>query len=100
MTVALDIEHLITERMEESMEVSNSLLQNANFVTLVSDVGLAMTQSLRNGGTVFFFGNGGRCAAPGSRTGGTLSDRKAASPRSGVEHQHFVPDRDRKRLRL
>ena len=62
MTVALDIEHLITERMEESMEVSNSLLQNAHFVTLVSDVGLAMTQSLRNGGTVFFFGNGGSAA--------------------------------------
>ena len=62
MTVALDIEHLITERMEESMEVSNSLLQNAHFVPLVSDVGLAMTQSLRNGGTVFFFGNGGSAA--------------------------------------
>ncbi len=62
MKVAPDTEQLVLQRMEESMEVNRSLLKNAHFVTLVSDVGLAMTQSLRNGGTVFFFGNGGSAA--------------------------------------
>ena len=62
MKVAPDIEVLVAERIKDSVAAKQSLLQNAKMLGSIADVGARMAESLRNGGTVFFFGNGGSAA--------------------------------------
>ena len=56
------LERLIVERIEESIAVKRRLAADASFVALVAAAAHAMTASIRAGGTVFFFGNGGSAA--------------------------------------
>jgi D-sedoheptulose 7-phosphate isomerase len=56
------VERLIVERIEESIAVKRHLAGDANFVALVAGAARAITASIRGGGTVFFFGNGGSAA--------------------------------------
>ena len=56
------LEQLIVDRIEESIAVKRHLAGDANFVTLVADAARAISASIRGGGTVFFFGNGGSAA--------------------------------------
>ncbi len=62
MKVALDVERLIADRMEESSALKQALSRDAHFIAAVASAANAITWSLRNGGTVFFFGNGGSAA--------------------------------------
>ncbi|HZQ18951.1 MAG TPA: D-sedoheptulose 7-phosphate isomerase [Terriglobales bacterium] len=62
MRLAVDVEQLIAERVQESLAIKQALLGNAETLALIGEVGSCMTQSLRNGGTVFFYGNGGSAA--------------------------------------
>ncbi len=56
------LERLIVERIEESIAVKRHLTGDANFVSIVADAARAISASIRGGGTVFFFGNGGSAA--------------------------------------
>jgi D-sedoheptulose 7-phosphate isomerase len=56
------VDRLIVERIEESIAVKRHLAGDANFVALVAGAARAITASIRGGGTVFFFGNGGSAA--------------------------------------
>lgn len=56
------LERLIVERIEESIAVKRRLAADPSFVALVAAAANAMTASIRAGGTVFFFGNGGSAA--------------------------------------
>lgn len=56
------LERLIVDRIEESVAVKRQLAGDAKFVALLGDVAGAITASIRNGGTIFFFGNGGSAA--------------------------------------
>lgn len=55
-------ERLIVDRIEESIAVKRHLAGDANFVSMVADAARAITASIRGGGTIFFFGNGGSAA--------------------------------------
>lgn len=56
------LERLIVDRIEESIAVKRHLAGDANFVSMVADAARAITASIRGGGTIFFFGNGGSAA--------------------------------------
>jgi D-sedoheptulose 7-phosphate isomerase len=62
MKPALGLERLVADRIEDSMVVKQALLRDGSALTLVADVARAITSSIRGGGTVFFFGNGGSAA--------------------------------------
>ncbi|HWR36299.1 MAG TPA: D-sedoheptulose 7-phosphate isomerase [Clostridia bacterium] len=53
---------LAAKRIEESIAVKQLLLNDARFLQQVTEVGMLMADSLRKGGKVFFFGNGGSAA--------------------------------------
>jgi D-sedoheptulose 7-phosphate isomerase len=53
---------LVRERIRQSIEVKQSLLVDAAFHELVAQVGMQIVKSLRAGGKVLFFGNGGSAA--------------------------------------
>jgi D-sedoheptulose 7-phosphate isomerase len=55
----LGVEHLVADRIRESVAVKQALLQDEAFLARVAEVARAIVESLRNNGTVFFFGNGG-----------------------------------------
>jgi D-sedoheptulose 7-phosphate isomerase len=55
-------ERLIVNRIEESIAVKRHLAGDAKFVAMLGDVAAAITASIRRGGTVFLFGNGGSAA--------------------------------------
>jgi D-sedoheptulose 7-phosphate isomerase len=60
-----NIEHaqdLMRNRIERSIEVKKMLLLDANFQDSVANVAVKIVESLRAGGKVFFFGNGGSAA--------------------------------------
>jgi D-sedoheptulose 7-phosphate isomerase len=56
------LERLIVDRIDESIAVKRHLAGDSKFVSLVADAARAITASIRGGGTVFFFGNGGSAA--------------------------------------
>jgi D-sedoheptulose 7-phosphate isomerase len=62
MKSALNHERLVVDRIQESVAVKRALLENGTFLTLVADVARVIVKSLRESGTVFFFGNGGSAA--------------------------------------
>jgi len=62
MKQALALERLVVDRVNESVAVNQALLKSEDFLALIGDVARAMVESLRRGGTIFFFGNGGSAA--------------------------------------
>jgi D-sedoheptulose 7-phosphate isomerase len=53
---------LVRDRIHCSIEVKKKLLLDANFHSLAAQVAMRIVESLRAGGKVFFFGNGGSAA--------------------------------------
>ena len=53
---------LVRNRIRCSIEVKKKLLLDASFHSLVAQVAMRIVESLRAGGKVFFFGNGGSAA--------------------------------------
>jgi D-sedoheptulose 7-phosphate isomerase len=56
------LEGLIIGRVEDSIALKQGLLRDPNFVALIAEVARVITISIRDGGKVFFFGNGGSAA--------------------------------------
>jgi D-sedoheptulose 7-phosphate isomerase len=55
------MQDIIKKRLQESIEVKY-LLQNDNFVKLISQIATAMVATYRQGGKIILFGNGGSAA--------------------------------------
>jgi D-sedoheptulose 7-phosphate isomerase len=53
---------LMRDRIQRSIDVKKLLLEDAGFQSVVTKVALQMVQSLRSGGKILFFGNGGSAA--------------------------------------
>jgi D-sedoheptulose 7-phosphate isomerase len=72
---------LVRDRIRRSIDVKKALLLDAGFHTLVSQVAMQIVKSLRAGGKVFFFGNGGSAAdaqhLAAEFTGRYLKERRA-----------------------
>jgi D-sedoheptulose 7-phosphate isomerase len=62
MTPALATEHVVADRIRESIAVKQRLLQSPDSLRLVTEAAGVIVESLRKGGKVFFFGNGGSAA--------------------------------------
>lgn len=56
------LQDLVGNRIQRSLDVKKELLLDASFRDLIVNVALRMVDSLRLGGKVFFFGNGGSAA--------------------------------------
>ncbi|MGA7225422.1 MAG: SIS domain-containing protein, partial [Candidatus Acidiferrales bacterium] len=53
---------MLRDRIQTSIEIKKVLLLDATFQDAVANVALRIVESLRAGGKVFFFGNGGSAA--------------------------------------
>lgn len=53
---------LVRDRVQRSMELMQTLLLDAGFQDRVARAAMQIVESLRAGGTIFFFGNGGSAA--------------------------------------
>ena len=53
---------LMRDRIQRSIDVKKLLLEDASFQSAVTKVALQMVHSLRSGGKILFFGNGGSAA--------------------------------------
>jgi D-sedoheptulose 7-phosphate isomerase len=53
---------LVRDRIRRSMELKQTLLLDAGFQDAVAKAAMRIVESLRAGGTIFFFGNGGSAA--------------------------------------
>ena len=62
LTPALTLERLVADRIRESIAVKQLFLQSSDSLAIVTEAAVVIIESLRKGGKVFFFGNGG--AAP------------------------------------
>lgn len=61
-TSAALLRDLVRDRIQRSIDVQGRLVADVGFQGLVSQVAVRIARSLRAGGTVFFFGNGGSAA--------------------------------------
>jgi D-sedoheptulose 7-phosphate isomerase len=72
---------LVRDRIQRSIEVKQALLFDAGFHDLAAQVAMQIVNSLRAGGKVFFFGNGGSAAdaqhLAAEFTGRYLKERQA-----------------------
>jgi D-sedoheptulose 7-phosphate isomerase len=72
---------LVRDRIQSSIDVKQALLQDSAFHDLVAQVAMQIVKSLRAGGKVFFFGNGGSAAdaqhLAAEFTGRYLKERRA-----------------------
>lgn len=72
---------LVQDRIQSSISVKQTLLQNGQFRALVIRAALQIVDSLRKGGKVLFFGNGGSAAdaqhLAAEFTGRYLKERRA-----------------------
>jgi D-sedoheptulose 7-phosphate isomerase len=59
---APDLQRLVVDRIADSVAVKQAFLRNDKALALVADVARVVTTSLRGGGKVLFFGNGGSAA--------------------------------------
>ena len=59
---AILLTELVRDRIERNIDVKRALLADAVFHDLVAQVAMQVVTSLREGGKVFFFGNGGSAA--------------------------------------
>jgi D-sedoheptulose 7-phosphate isomerase len=75
------VQDLVRNRIERSIEVTKMLLLDAKFQDLVAHVAVKIVESLRAGGKVLFFGNGGSAAdaqhLTAEFTGRYLKERRA-----------------------
>lgn len=62
MKPALGLERLVADRIRESAAIKEGMLEREDFLALVAEAAHAISDSLRKGGKVFFFGNGGSAA--------------------------------------
>ena len=73
------IQTLVSERIEQNIVVSRSLLQDARYLATVAEAGMALVHCLQSGHKVLFFGNGGSAAdaqhLAAELTGRFLKDR-------------------------
>jgi len=60
--VSASLRDLVRDRIQRSIDTKTRLLLDANFQNLVAQVAMRIVQSLRAGGKVLFFGNGGSAA--------------------------------------
>jgi D-sedoheptulose 7-phosphate isomerase len=72
---------LVLERIHRSIEVKQAMLSDADFRELVAQAAMQIVKSLRAGGKVLFFGNGGSAAdaqhLAAEFTGRYLKERRA-----------------------
>lgn len=72
---------LVLERIQRSIEVKQALLKDGSFRELVTRAALEIVKSLRAGGKILFFGNGGSAAdaqhLAAEFTGRYLKERRA-----------------------
>jgi D-sedoheptulose 7-phosphate isomerase len=59
---ALDLQRLVADRIADSLAIKQAFLRNDKALALVADVARVVTTSIRGGGKVLFFGNGGSAA--------------------------------------
>src|SRR5207244_1825116 len=75
------VRELIRDRIQDSIQVKKLLLADAGFQEATTRVALRLVESLRAGGKVFFFGNGGSAAdaqhLAAEFTGRYLRERRA-----------------------
>jgi D-sedoheptulose 7-phosphate isomerase len=75
------LQRLVRDRIQRSIEVKQSLLQDAVFQAHVLRAALEIVKALRGGGKVLFFGNGGSAAdaqhLAAEFTGRYLKERRA-----------------------
>ena len=57
-----NFKRLIVARIEDSLAVKQAFLRDEKSLTLVAEVASVITNSIRRGGRIFFFGNGGSAA--------------------------------------
>jgi D-sedoheptulose 7-phosphate isomerase len=76
-----DMHALLRDRLKTSIAVKQALLLDDNYLELVTQVALRITESLNAGAKVFFFGNGGSAAdsqhLAAEFTGRYLKERRA-----------------------
>ncbi|MGH9648069.1 MAG: SIS domain-containing protein, partial [Bryobacteraceae bacterium] len=53
------LRNLVRERIQSSIQAKQALLSDPGFHDAVASVAMRIVQSLRAGGKIFFFGNGG-----------------------------------------
>jgi D-sedoheptulose 7-phosphate isomerase len=72
---------LIRDRIQRNIDVKQALLRDSAFHVLVAQVAMQIVMSMRAGGKVFFFGNGGSAAdaqhLAAEFTGRYLKERRA-----------------------
>jgi D-sedoheptulose 7-phosphate isomerase len=77
----LSVRDLVRNRVQRSIEVKHKLLEDPQFQDSVVQVAMQIVNSLRAGGKVFFFGNGGSAAdaqhLTAEFTGRYLKERRA-----------------------
>ncbi len=75
------LHELVRDRIQRNIDVKQVLLSDANFRNLVAQVSMQIVKSLRTGGKVIFFGNGGSAAdaqhLAAEFTGRYLKERRA-----------------------
>lgn len=75
------LEEMVSERVQRSIDVKQALLRDNTFSALATQVALQIVKSLRAGGKVMFFGNGGSAAdaqhLAAEFTGRYLKERRA-----------------------
>lgn len=73
--------YLVRDRIQRNIEVKQALLIDSGFHDLVAQVAMQIVKSLRAGGKLFFFGNGGSAAdaqhLAAEFTGRYLKERRA-----------------------
>jgi D-sedoheptulose 7-phosphate isomerase len=77
----IKLNDLVLDRIQRSIEVKQALLSDATFRELVAQAAMQIVKSLRAGGKVLFFGNGGSAAdaqhLAAEFTGRYLKERRA-----------------------
>ncbi|MFZ1974672.1 MAG: D-sedoheptulose 7-phosphate isomerase [Candidatus Acidiferrales bacterium] len=78
---SIKLNDLVLDRIQRSIEVKQALLSDATFCELVAQAAMQIVKSLRAGGKVLFFGNGGSAAdaqhLAAEFTGRYLKERRA-----------------------
>ena len=78
---SIKLNDLVLDRIQRSIEVKQALLSDATFRELVAQAAMQIVKSLRAGGKVLFFGNGGSAAdaqhLAAEFTGRYLKERRA-----------------------
>ena len=62
MKSAINLEALVSERIQENLDLNRAMLNDVAFQQLVAEAGAALVQVLKEGKKVLFFGNGGSAA--------------------------------------